>query len=128
MSHRPVIIKFQLGALHNLSPFVRNAPTQSAPQKRIDLAMLMQSIQTLRQRGLQLLQWIERKRTEQFSSRRLRIAETMSLGEKRFVSIVQVDGVEMLLAGAPGNVTLLTVLEPKQSLRPQRVARMEQSS
>jgi flagellar biogenesis protein FliO len=94
-------------------------------QRQLQLSALLATVST---RMRQAWQWLERKRTEQFTSRRLRVAETMSLGEKRFVSIVQVDGVEMLLGGSPGNVALLKVLEPKSALRPQRVARMEQSS
>jgi len=46
-------------------------------------------------------------------SRRLRVAETVSLGEKRFVSIVQVDGEQFLIGGTPANVVLLAKLEAK---------------
>ena len=35
-------------------------------------------------------QWLQRTRAAQTSARRLRVTETVSLGEKRFVSIVQV--------------------------------------
>ena len=43
-------------------------------------------------------------------SRRLRVSETVSLGEKRFVSIVEVDGTSFLIGGGSGNVSLLTQL------------------
>lgn len=46
-------------------------------------------------------------------SRRLRIAETISLGEKRFISILQVDGEQFLLGGSPSNIVLLAKLEGK---------------
>ena len=42
--------------------------------------------------------------------RRLRVSETVSLGEKRFVSIVEVDGTSFLIGGGASNVTLLTSL------------------
>lgn len=42
--------------------------------------------------------------------RRLRVTETVSLGEKRFVSIVSVDGVEYLVGGGTSTVSLLTAL------------------
>lgn len=45
--------------------------------------------------------------------RRLRVAETVSLGEKRFVSILQVDGEQFLVAGSPSNIVLLAKLETK---------------
>lgn len=44
-------------------------------------------------------------------SRRLKVAETVSLGEKRFVSIVQVDGEQFLVGGSSANIVLLAKLE-----------------
>ena len=44
-------------------------------------------------------------------SRRLKVAETVSLGEKRFVSILQVDGEQFLLGGSSSNIVLLAKLE-----------------
>lgn len=43
-------------------------------------------------------------------SRRLRVSETISLGDKRFVSIVEVDGTSFLIGGGSGSVVLLTPL------------------
>lgn len=57
--------------------------------------------------------WLELKRTQQLSSRRLRLAETISLGEKRSVSIVQVDGAQFLIGCSTGSVQLLAVLDKK---------------
>jgi flagellar biogenesis protein FliO len=56
--------------------------------------------------------WIRERRDTRSSSRRLRIAETVSLGEKRFVAVVQVDGRHFLLAGGPTNIALLAQLDP----------------
>ncbi len=55
--------------------------------------------------------WLESKRTQQLTSRRLRLAETISLGEKRSVSIVQVDGSQYLIGCSSGSVQLLAVLD-----------------
>lgn len=44
--------------------------------------------------------------------RRLRVAETVSLGEKRFVSILHVDGEQFLVGGSSANVVLLAKLDP----------------
>src|ERR1700721_2181588 len=49
------------------------------------------------------------------SARRLRVAETVSLGEKRFVAVVQVDGRHFLLAGGPTNIALLAQLDAKDA-------------
>lgn len=45
------------------------------------------------------------------ASRRLRTIETLSLGEKRFISIVEVDGEQFLLGGSSSTVVLLAKLE-----------------
>ena len=58
--------------------------------------------------------WLERKRTQQLASRRIRVSDTVSLGEKRFVSIVQVDGVQFLIGGSAGGVSLLAKLDRQE--------------
>lgn len=45
--------------------------------------------------------------------RRLKVAETVSLGEKRFVSILQVDGEQFLVGGSPSSIVLLAKLDSK---------------
>ena len=54
----------------------------------------------------------------QTKSRRLRVSETVSLGEKRFVSIVEVDGTSFLIGGGSGNVSLLTQLADLKASHP----------
>ncbi len=58
--------------------------------------------------------WIQARQVARSSTRRLRVAETVSLGEKRFVAVVQVDGRHFLLAGGPTNIALLAQLDAKQ--------------
>jgi Flagellar biosynthesis protein, FliO len=43
--------------------------------------------------------------------KRLRVAETVSLGEKRFVALVSVEGREFLIGGGSSGVSLLTALD-----------------
>jgi flagellar biogenesis protein FliO len=45
------------------------------------------------------------------SSRRLRVVETVSLGEKRFVSILHIDGEEFLLGGSASSLVVLAKLD-----------------
>ena len=45
-------------------------------------------------------------------AKRLRLTETVSLGEKRFVAILQVDGSSFLIGGGSAGVSLLKQLEP----------------
>lgn len=58
--------------------------------------------------------WIQARQVARSSTRRLRVAETVSLGDKRFVAVVQVDGRHFLLAGGPTNIVLLAQLDPKE--------------
>jgi flagellar biogenesis protein FliO len=71
-------------------------------------------LSTLRsQNGLlsRLRRWLQVRREERSGDRRLRVAETVSLGEKRFVAVVQVDGRHFLLAGGPTTIALLAQLD-----------------
>jgi flagellar biogenesis protein FliO len=43
--------------------------------------------------------------------RRLRVCETLSLGEKRFIAVVEYDRQKFLLAGTPQNISLLQRLD-----------------
>lgn len=58
--------------------------------------------------------WVTRHGTGILSRgavRRLRVSETVSLGEKRFVSILHVDGEQFLVGGSSANVVLLAKLD-----------------
>jgi flagellar biogenesis protein FliO len=44
------------------------------------------------------------------ATKRLRVAETVSLGEKRFVALVSVEGREFLIGGGASGVSLLATL------------------
>jgi hypothetical protein len=71
-------------------------------QKRLRTAL-----RPLTAAGGQWLHWLQEKRQAQLASKRLRLCETLSLGEKRFVAIVQVDGQQFLVGGAAGTVSML---------------------
>lgn len=55
--------------------------------------------------------WLQTKYT-MGNTKRLRVAENVSLGEKRFVALVTVDGRELLIGGGSTNVSLLANLNP----------------
>jgi hypothetical protein len=50
-------------------------------------------------------------RTRATTSQHLRLAETVSLGEKRFVAIIHVEGRKFLIGGGTAGVSLLTQLD-----------------
>ena len=55
-------------------------------------------------------QWLQTRRQWQLASRRLLLCETVSLGEKRFLAIVKVDGQQFLVGGAAASVSMLAQL------------------
>jgi flagellar biogenesis protein FliO len=59
--------------------------------------------------------WIRSQQAGRTNGRRLQVAATVSLGEKRFVAVIQVDGLQFLIGGGATNVTLLAQLHPKDS-------------
>ncbi len=61
-----------------------------------------------------LAAWLRNQFLARQSKKRLRVCETVSLGEKRFVAVIQVDGEQFLVGGAAGSVATLARLEPQQ--------------
>jgi flagellar biogenesis protein FliO len=59
--------------------------------------------------------WIIRRARAQQSRKNLKVCENVSLGEKRFVAIIQVDEERFLIGGASGSVSLLTRLAEAKS-------------
>lgn len=61
--------------------------------------------------------WIRERQVVRSCSRRLHVAATASLGEKRFVAVVQMDGLEFLVGGGASNVVLLAELNGKEQFK-----------
>ena len=59
--------------------------------------------------------WLQTKRRAQLDSKRLRVCESVSLGDKRAIFLVQVDGQRFLLGGAPTSVSMLARLDGSPS-------------
>lgn len=58
--------------------------------------------------------WLQTK-CAQTTTKRLRVSETVSLGEKRFVALVNVEGREFLIGGGSAGVSMLTALETSRT-------------
>jgi len=55
--------------------------------------------------------WLQGRLKTQQSKKRLRVCESVSLGEKRFIAVVQVDGEQFLVGGSSSSVSTLAHLE-----------------
>jgi flagellar biogenesis protein FliO len=57
------------------------------------------------------LKWITHRVKVRQAHKSLRVCENISLGEKRFVAVVQVDDERFLIGGSSGSVSLLSRLQ-----------------
>jgi flagellar biogenesis protein FliO len=90
-------------------------PLQPVPDQSRSFPSVRDGSQTLLGRTwlLQIwnaLKWILQHAKVQQAHKNLRVCETVSLGEKRFVAVVQVDDERFLIGGSSGAVSLLTRL------------------
>jgi sRNA-binding carbon storage regulator CsrA len=60
--------------------------------------------------------WRRLKTNRKANRKRLRVCESISLGEKRFISVVQVDGAQFLVGGAANSVCMLARLDAPSEL------------
>jgi hypothetical protein len=56
--------------------------------------------------------WVRKNLVSRQSRKRLRVCESVSLGEKRFVAVIEVDGEQFLVGGASSSVSTLARLAP----------------
>jgi hypothetical protein len=62
-------------------------------------------------------EWFQgRVKTEQ-KTRKLRVCESVQLGEKKFVALIQADGQRFLIGGTSGSITLLATLASSDDFR-----------
>jgi flagellar biogenesis protein FliO len=59
--------------------------------------------------------WIRARQADRSDTKRLRVAATVSLGEKRFVAVIQIDGRQFLVGGGGTSVSLLAQLHETDS-------------
>ena len=95
-------------------PSTRPTPRPTPPTPRARPA----SPATLSSFVRKIWTWLKAKRALQLRSKRLTVTETVSLGDKRFVSIVRVDDQHYLIGGSASGVALLTDL-PERPQEPE---------
>jgi hypothetical protein len=62
--------------------------------------------------------WLLRKRQAHQAGRKLQLVETLQLGEKRFVAMIEAGGARYLIGGGAGQVCLLTRLNQADDQTP----------
>jgi flagellar biogenesis protein FliO len=93
------------------SPELPALPT-AFPWRRTALAALA----TARRAWVLASPWVRRFAPGAAGQRKLRVVETVSLGDKRFAAVLDVDGKRFLIGGGAGTVSLLTALDSAPEL------------
>jgi hypothetical protein len=79
------------------------------------------SLATLIECGLARLagawKWVQERSKTQRRPRKLRVCESVQLGEKRFVALIQADGQRFLVGGTSSSISLLATLPSRKSFR-----------
>ena len=86
-------------------------PLQPAAERPPSLSSVADWSQILFGRAWSACKWILQRARAQQARKNLRVCETVSLGEKRFVAVVQVDEERFLIGGSSSAVSLLTRLQ-----------------
>ena len=91
----------------------KQAATQSLPKEP---PAVIKAEKPAPPQPLLLRAWLWLQKSNKFSTaKQLRVAETISLGDKRFVSLIHVDGQKFLIGGGSAGVSLLTQLGSGQA-------------
>jgi len=114
MCFEPVIIVPESGR--------EESAQRSLAEKEIEVAAnRIQLVSDTGTRGVAILNWLAgawkwtlKHIGSHHTRKRLRVCESVSLGEKRFVAVIEVDGEQFLVGGASSSVATLARLEPSQ--------------
>ena len=85
------------------SAAIRILPAEEAEKPKTLNSLVQNGIEDV----AEFFRWARRNVKIQPAKKRLRVCESVSLGEKRFIAVVQLDGREFLLGGSPNSLSLL---------------------
>jgi hypothetical protein len=97
----------------DLKAAAKQAEEERAEARRLEKerAVAQRQAEKAQRRG-GLFSWLRSRRV--FAEKQLRVSESLSLGEKRFVAILHAEGRKFLIGGGASGVSLLTALDPAQ--------------
>src|SRR6266705_2698037 len=106
-----------------MNPAFQVEPLQPGARESRPLPSVGDWTQILRIRAWSVLKWMVQRAGAQPTRKNLRVCESVLLGEKRFVAVVQVDKERFLIGGSSSSVSLLTRLpeltSPAADLQPE---------
>ena len=108
-----------------MNPAAQIFQLDSIPRKKPRKRKRQPAVWKAFRRGfLSLLSWLRAQKLSR-PERKLRLDETVALGEKRFAAVLEYDGQKFLIAGAAQSVHLLTKLPKSKFSRTLKSKRME---
>jgi flagellar biogenesis protein FliO len=103
-------------ALSLLSQARANASAWSSRASKTSYALISHACATSIKQSSCAWKRLRAQQIARSKSKRLQVAETVSLGEKRFVAVIKVDGQEFLIGGGATNVALLAQLGASEQM------------
>jgi flagellar biogenesis protein FliO len=86
-------------------------PAQPSPFPASEVSKAVRSSNQLLTRAWT---WLRNRQKAYTGNKRIHVAATVSLGEKRFVAVIEIDGQQFLVGGAATSVVLLSQLKPNE--------------
>lgn len=116
-AQHPLLRVLNQGAQPETQPVIRILPAEDRLAQVTPDAVL--SFQLVGQRLLAKVSqfwqrtsvWTKTQMAARQKRKRLKVCESVSLGEKRFVAVIQVDGQQFLVGGAANSIAMLAQLE-----------------
>jgi flagellar biogenesis protein FliO len=105
-----------------MSTAVVNPEVSTARQKMPPMARALYDVLA------KLLSATQKVFTAQRAQKQLRVCESVSLGDKRFVAVIQVDQERFLIGGATNSIAMLTRLQETASFAPTMKGLTEEGS
>lgn len=93
-----------------MNPVSQVEPLSSVSAESQVLPRVEECTQSLLMKAWSVFKWIAQRARAQQARKNLRVCESVSLGEKRFVAVVQVDEQRFLIGGSSSSVSMLTRL------------------
>src|SRR5258705_13823608 len=90
-------------------------PLQPVAGKARALPGFGERSQSMLIRGWSAIQWVLRRVRVQQARKSLRVCENVSLGDKRFVAVIQVDEERFLIGGSSSSMSLLSRLQESKA-------------
>ena len=104
-----------MSAIPGLAPHQENTQCAAVPERHLPLAGLSNPALAMMRTIAGGIAWFLQKVKVQKAHKRLRMCESLPLGDRRFVAVIQVDGERFLIGCSSSSVSMLARLQQSQT-------------